>query len=172
MSSQSSYALLAEFFRYPAAGRLELLERALAERNSKPAPHKLPHCAAFIQDIQRLSLSEWEELYTSTWDLNPTAAPYIGYQTWGENYQRGKFMAALNRALFENNVDSDGELPDHLIPALRYLAVASPPLPELIEILPAALERMIAALRKADRNNPYLHLLEEAQQSIPLKAKG
>jgi nitrate reductase delta subunit len=159
----STYSILAESFRYPAPGRLEELERGL-ESFSGDARKGF---AAFLKGIQKLSLSEWEELYTPTWDLNPVAAPYVGYQTWGENYQRGNFMANLNRELLAAGIDCDGELPDHLIPVLRYLAAAPAPLPELLEIWPAAIERIAAALKKADSGNPYVRLLE----SIPVTQK-
>lgn len=154
-----TYTLLAESLRYPAPGHLESLECALPQIEAQARPGY----AGFLRDIQQLSLSEWEELYTRTWDLNPPAAPYVGYQTWGDNYPRGNFMARFNRLLHETGIDSQGELPDHLIPVLRYLGAVAEPLPELLEILPAALERISAALRKADPANPYLHLLESVQ---------
>mgnify|MGYP006374649571 CR=1 FL=1 len=150
-----TYTLLAESFRYPVPGRLEELERGLKSNQGDPRKGY----AAFVKGIQKLPLTEWEELYTTTWDLNPVAAPYIGYQMWGENYQRGNFMSNLNRELLTAGIDSDGELPDHLIPVLRYFAAVSEPLPELLEIFPAAIERIGAALKKADADNPYLHLL-------------
>jgi len=71
-------------------------------------------------------------------------------------------MAKLNRAMAELDIDPEGELPDHLIPVLRYLAAAEQPLPELAEHLPTALERMIAILKEKDRGNPYLHVYEAA----------
>lgn len=150
------FLLFAETFRYPAPGRLEILERGLQSLRGAA----LQGYTAFVKGIQSLSLSEWEELYTRTWDLNPTAAPYIGYQIWGENYQRGNFMASLNRKMLEQGIDADGELPDHLIPVLRYLAIDSTPLPELLEIFPSAIERIRNTLQKADPDNPYTRLVD------------
>lgn len=91
----SILALLSEAFSYPQAGLLERLESGLAESGKSPARSGL---AFFVQKIGALSLSEWEELATRTLDLSPAAAPYIGFQVWGESYQRGEFMAKLNRA--------------------------------------------------------------------------
>lgn len=150
------YLLFAESFRYPAPGRLEVIERGLASLKGDARSG----FAAFIKGIQSLSLSEWEELYTRTWDLNPLAAPYLGYQIWGENYQRGNFMASLNRVMLDKGIDADGELPDHLIPVLRYLAVEPDPLPELLENFPSAIERIHKALQKAEPDNPYTRLVE------------
>jgi nitrate reductase molybdenum cofactor assembly chaperone NarJ/NarW len=156
--------LLAESFRYPAPGRLETLEKGLAQLPAGSAAHK--SLAAFVGCLQGLSLHEWEELYTRTWDINPVAAPYVGYQAWGESYQRGNFLALMSRTLREAGVESDGELPDHLVPVLRYLGAGGAPLVELHAILPAALERMSATLRKADPKNPYHPLLEAVSQAV------
>ena len=54
----------------------------------------------------------------------------------------------------------DGELPDHLIPILRYLDLTSQPLPELVDVLEPAVQRMLSGLRQAEASNPYTHLLE------------
>jgi len=151
--------LLAEAFRYPQPGLLEQLEAGLTEAGKGPVRGKL---AAFVKKVGALSLSEWEELSTRTLDLSPAAAPYIGFQVWGEGYQRGEFMAQLNRAMAEFDIDPEGELPDHLVPVLRYLAVAEQPVPDLTENFTKAVERMIALLREKDRGNPYILLLEAA----------
>ena len=156
------YFLLAEAFCYPAPGRLAALQggmKALPENIRKESMQ------AFLDKIGRLSLGEWEELHTRTLDLNPPAAPYVGFQIWGEAYQRGVFLSLLNREMAENNINLEGELPDHLIPVLRYLGQVSEPMPELIDILVPAIQRMLASLRKADPSNPYLELLEAAQSA-------
>lgn len=57
-------------------------------------------------------------------------------------------------------VDPAGELPDHLIPVLRYLGRAPDPLPELAAVFEPAVQRMLNGLRKADPPNPYVALLE------------
>lgn len=156
----NAYTLLAEAFCYPAPGNLAALEKEL---KTLPAGSQKQSLATFMEKIRRLSLGAWEELYTRTLDLNPPAAPYIGFQTWGESYQRGAFLSKMNRALIETGIDTQGELPDHLIPVLRYLGRAPDPLPELVEVLDPAIQRITAGLRKADSDNPYLDLLEAAQ---------
>lgn len=110
----------------------------------------------FVKRVAALSLDEWEMLATRTLDLSPLAAPYVGHQVWGENYQRGAFMARLQGEMRRLGVDPAGELPDHLVPILRYLEVAERPLPELLEHLAPAVMKMHAALREAEADNPYL----------------
>ena len=153
-------ALVGEGFRYPSPGQAERLEAGLA---SMPAGVEKQAFERFLSALRRLPLSEREELHTRTLDLDPPAAPYVGFQAWGESYQRGNFMAALNRALMETGIETEGELPDHLIPVLRYLARVADPLPELVAVLVPALRRMHAGLREADAHNPYLDLLDAAQ---------
>jgi nitrate reductase molybdenum cofactor assembly chaperone NarJ/NarW len=159
----STLNLLAECFRYPSPGHWDALEKGLKRL---PSSHHREQIHSFLNEIRRLSLGAWEELHTRTLDLNPPAAPYVGFQIWGENYQRGEFLSKMNRALMQSDIDADGELPDHLIPVFRYLATVHEPLPELVEVLEPALQRMTAALRNADIKNPYLHLLDAAQALV------
>lgn len=161
----SAFDLLADAFDYPQPGQFATLE---SELNNLPAGMLIAGqkqaMGSFLSKIRPLKLGEWEELHTRTLDLNPPAAPYIGFQTWGESYQRGEFMARMSRVLMETGVDADGELPDHLAPVLRYLARTDEPLPELIQILTPAVQRILAVLRSADPGNPYIDLLEGVRE--------
>ncbi len=157
------YALFAEALRYPAPGRLESLQAGLAKMTSGETKKKF---ARFVGRLQDLSLGEWEELYTRTLDLNPAVAPYVGYQIWGENYQRGGFLAQMSRGLQEAGVDPDGELPDHLIPVLRYLDIAPTGMPELAQTVETATQKMIKQLHRTEPGNPYIYLLEAVSQTV------
>ncbi len=157
------YFLLAEAFGYPGPGRLAALQAGLKELPAESAAGVKAPVQAFLDKVGCLSVGEWEELHTRTLDLNPPAAPYVGFQTWGETYPRGAFLARLSRALAEVDIDLEGELPDHLAPVLRYLGQSVDPLPELVGLLGPALRRMQAALAAKEPANPYLDLLEAAQ---------
>ena len=166
----SIYALLAEALRYPAPGRIEILEAGLLEIPSSAAKRDLTN---FVENVQALSLAEWEELYTHTFDLNPTTAPYIAYHIWGDSYKRGAFMAKVNRELQILNIEKDGELPDHLVPLLRYLDVIAPgdstPPSDLMEIFEPGIEKMRKVLRKEEPDNPYLYLFGAILQGPQLE---
>jgi len=113
----------------------------------------------FIKDIDKMSFEDLEVLYTSTFDLTPVVAPYVGHLVWADSYERGGFMARLQGAMFAVGVDPDGELPDHLDPILRYLSATDEPMSDLKPILVPAVTKMEKTLKKADSKNPYLHVL-------------
>jgi nitrate reductase delta subunit len=154
---------IATGFAYPYPGALGELSTALDALAGSPARRLFER---FVTEVSRLSLGEWEELHTRTLDLSPAFVPYVGHVTWGENYRRGEFMADLKGEQRACGVDPAGELPDHLEPVLRYLDAAPQPLPDLMEILPGAIGKMITELAGSDRDNPYRHLLAAAASVV------
>lgn len=158
-----TYSWIADAFRYPAPGRTKALWTGLSDIPNGTVKET---CTDFLSEIEKLSLNQWEELYTRTLDLNPQTAPYIGFQTWGENYQRGKFMANLSQTFQSLSIDLDGELPDHIVPILRYLEISSQPMQELVDVLEPSITRMASVLRRADPKNPYLDLFEAILHAI------
>jgi len=151
-----AYQQLADALQYPRPGLYDSLRAGAEEIEDRSIRRSY---LAFVSEVENLSRGEWEELYTTTLDLNPEVAPYLGYQMWGENYKRGNFMSRLNSALQAQGVDRNGELPDHLVPVLRYLNAAPEPMPALVKVFPKAVGKMHKELKSADPENPYLHLL-------------
>lgn len=158
----NQFEALAVGYRYPTVGHLEALLTAVGDvTGAARKPYR-----RFVDAMAHLTLAEWEELHTRTLDLSPLFAPYIGYITWGENYHRGEFLAALTRAQTAAGIERNGELADHLDPVLRYLGTAAEPLPELIEVAGEAVAKMRKALKRAEPTNPYLHLLAATRRLI------
>jgi nitrate reductase delta subunit len=155
----SIYSLLSQAFSYPSPGLLADLQAGLKNEHRSAARDQL---ASFLKHVEKLSLGEWEELSTRTLDLSPAAAPYIGFQIWGESYQRGEFMSKINHELAQLGIDTEGELPDHLAPVLLYLEAAREPIQPLLENFEPAVGRMTSVLREKDKHNPYIHLFEAA----------
>lgn len=153
----------ADGFSYPSASSLDHLR---AEVRGLPVGEVRTAMERFIRSLAPLSLGEWEELHTETLDLSPMFVPYVGHVAWGENYRRGAFMADLQRSMFEAGVDKRGELPDHIAPLLRLLGVGGGLPPDLVEVLPMAVERMRADLKKSDPDNPYQKLLAAVAAAV------
>lgn len=140
---------LAELLRYPA----ERLTRSAIDG---------PHVSAFFDEIEHVVPEGMEELYTRTFDLNPVATLEVGWHLWGEQYERGRFLADL-RALQEKlGVDAGTELPDHLTIVLETLARMDDPAP-LAEQIEPALQKIAAPLE--EQGNPYRHLIRAASLS-------
>ncbi len=170
----NDFEAIAKALEYPGPGRLEELRGAWQALPGGPVRRQL---LEFLGKIERLSMAEWEELHTRTLDLAPIFAPYVGFVIWGENYQRGEFMAAVKVAQEEIGIDPDGELPDHLEPVLRYLAAADEPLPALVEVFPRAVSKMKKILKDAEADNVYRHILAAAEAAaeeleIPVGGTG
>lgn len=112
------------------------------------------------------SLSQLEEVFTRTFDLNPKCSLEIGWHLFGEEYDRGAFMAEVRSRLRDVEIEERIELPDHLIHVLPLFAA----MPEdeaswfgAKMVLPA-LEEMIAALEKAQ--SPYIDVLRVVRETV------
>lgn len=71
--------------------------------------------------LNKNSQTEFEELFTRTFDLAAICSPYVtGYIFGDENFDRGTLMATLQEKYSELGFDSQGELPDHLSLLLRF----------------------------------------------------
>lgn len=169
----ASLDILAEALRYPSPGSLDTLRQRLEEVDRETVRADL---SAFLAEIERMPLEAWEELYVRSFDLDPDAAPYVGWQVWRDEQRRAELLMEMTRRLSERGVDLDGELPDHLVPVLRYLA-RSPETPDretplLDQALAPALAGIVRSLRSSAERNPYIHVLEGVAKALGLPEEG
>jgi nitrate reductase delta subunit len=151
---------LATLLSYPDRETAACLDRAL-EACRAFSPEAAEAVAEWGGYIRETPLWEVQENYTRTFDLAPACPLDVGYYLFGEDYQRGVFMAHLREALEELGMAEEGELPDHLTVLLRWLARVHGS--ELYDEMTAecvvpVVQRMIALL--ADGTNPYRRLLQ------------
>lgn len=154
---------------YPGPDTLVRLRQAIEDLAPGRVVAELEH---FVDAVSELTTGEWEELHTRTLDLSPLFVPYVGHVAWGESYRRGAFMAELQRAELDADVDQRGELPDHIVPILEYLDRVGQPLTELVEVLPGAIATMRRDLHKTEPDNPYRHLLAAAAAVVDERLQG
>jgi nitrate reductase delta subunit len=121
----------------------------------------------FAAAAGRLPAETLQEIYASTFDLDPACAPYVGHHLLGDSPLRGPFLARLVEVYDSGGYRAREELPDHLAEVLAFLAVA-PPSAERDDLvsdgLLPALVRMLDSLK--DRGNPYRELLVAVQELL------
>lgn len=153
---------LAELLSYPATPEATLA--ALREAvdlvpAGTPGREALARFAAHVETSDPSSL---QELYTSTFDLQPACAPYFGHQLLGEeeSARRGPLLARLAAIYAREGFRPREELADHVAEALRFVGCArsTPERDDLVrDGLVPALRRMLDTF--TDRSNPYRDLL-------------
>lgn len=133
------------------------------QRRPQPVEGDPFEVTEFFAETKRVDSTGLEELYTNTFDLNPVATLEVGWHLWGEQYERGRFLADL-RGLQENlGIDDSSELPDHLTLLLPTIA-AAPAEPHLREQCAKALDKILVPLE--EQGNPYRHLIRAAREVL------
>lgn len=145
----------AGLLEYPRGGEAELAaEGASALAGVHPeAASLLGGVRAFLAETP---LARAEEVFTATFDLQATCAPYAGVHLFGEGYKRRVFLAGLSAMYSSRGFSAGQELPDHVTVLLRFLAGPADEEEARILVedgLAPALTKMIETF--ADSGNPY-----------------
>lgn len=136
--------LLADLLDYPSNNPAEQA-RECAELLATGVPEAATHLRAFHEFVEGLDVGRLEELYTITFDLDATCHPYVGFQIFGESYQRSSFLVALQESYHaEGFVARESDLADHLGIILRFLS-RSPDIEQREELIS---EAILPAVRK------------------------
>lgn len=159
MDAASVYAQLAKLFEYPGEEYRAHAESCLAAMRGGQAEASFEEFCAGIRD---LSTDDLQELFTRTFDLNPMCTLEVGWQLYGEDYQRGEFLVKMREQLRAHELRESGELPDHMTHALALLAQMDPDEAAEFagEFLLPALDKMRASWRK--NRNAFAALLDAA----------
>ncbi|MCC7119071.1 MAG: nitrate reductase molybdenum cofactor assembly chaperone [Anaerolineales bacterium] len=163
----ASTALLFDAFatlmEYPPSVSAEQTQKCLEALQPIPA-EAASQLAKFANFYRQAAPQKMQEVYTTTFDMQPVCYPYVGFHLYGESYKRGAFMAQLNEAYRAGNYSAEQELPDHLSVILHFLGkneenhqsefgqalISSGAIP--------ALEKMLATFGP-NSENPYFGLL-------------
>lgn len=160
------YDGVADLLEYPGEdwdARLSRCKRQLSAGH----PDLVEDFLAFRQNVDALSVTALQELYTHTFDLNPTCALEIGYHIFGENYKRGVLLARLRETESPYDLGQDRQLPDYLPVLLRLVArLDDRELRDALirEIMIPAVNKMARALGESE--NPYGHLLRMVGRAL------
>jgi nitrate reductase delta subunit len=160
-------AAFADLLAYPAGDAAGTARRCHALLRRRESAAELD---AFAAHAERAGPHELEELYASTFDLDPACAPYVGHHLCGDGPQRGVFLSRLAEVYRKDgftDAGPAGELPDHLTVVLRYLAAVTAGADRqalLDDALVPALDRMLASLD--DPKNVYRSVLSALRKEV------
>ncbi len=148
---------LAAVLTYPGEGYPEAVQTCA--RVLETAGNREPF-GRFARFTSERSTNELQELFIQTFDLNPVCSLELGWQLFGENYDRGAFLVKMRAELRRYAIVESRELPDHMthaLPLLGRMEAARAADFAMACVLPA-LDKMLAALR--GKENPYEDVLK------------
>jgi nitrate reductase molybdenum cofactor assembly chaperone NarJ/NarW len=150
----------AALFEYPSGSYRAALDATIARSRSEGLTSVYEKLEKFHSEVHELNLTEMEELFTRTFDINPVATLEIGWHIYGEQYERGTFLVQMRSRLRDLNIEEGTELPDHITSALRLLARVKEEEGKLFieRYLAPAVKKIQDGLTK--KSNPYRHLVE------------
>jgi nitrate reductase delta subunit len=161
----------AELLEYPSEALPGLAANAADALKWQPTVW-LDLLEAFALEAQLIPLGELEEMYTRTFDMNPSCSLEIGWHLFGETYKRGSFMANLREVLRKEGIEEGNSLPDYLPTLLKLLPkLHHDDAQDLVRdcILPA-MEKIRTALREG--SGPYANLMESLSLLLKDLAPG
>jgi nitrate reductase delta subunit len=150
---------MAALFRYPDGNYLEAARQCHHAVDVRE-PDVAALLARFLDQMEDLSPEARQELFTATFDLNPSCALEVGWHLFGENYERGAFLVKLRQQLTRFGLSDAGELPDHL--SLVLAVLGRMPSEEAEEFAGGCLLPALGKMRTglAGKDNPFEPVLE------------
>jgi len=152
------YYYFSEMLNYPAENFYLNLDNFINFINRMNHP-EMNQFKTALEEAKSIPLYQLEEIYTSTFDLQPVCFPYVSYQIVGESYERSAIMLYLKELYKKYNFNENQELPDHLSIIFKFLSNINEEKieKELIELLLPSLNKMIQGFK--NKSNPYYSLL-------------
>lgn len=164
-----AYAVVLEYPRASVAAEARACELLARDRS----PEAAALAGAFRRFAESATVGQLQEAYTSELDLDslsdlaPTCYPYVGHHLFDESYKRSAFLVGLAERYRAHGFEAEGELPDHLVVLLRFLASCDDE--ELArELLDEAIVPALERIVRGGGDSPYRCLLG----SLLLSLKG
>lgn len=159
------YDSLGRLFEYPNKEYSSSVNQCVETLRKANSPG-LRSIERFHKFVQKTSTNDLQELFTRTFEINPLCALEVGWQLFGERYERGTFIVKMRQTLRDLDLQESNELPDHLTHILQTLGrlqdEESSDFASLF-VLPA-LDKMIAAL--PDKEHPYRSVLQGVHDEV------
>ncbi|MCC6722573.1 MAG: hypothetical protein IT243_10270 [Bacteroidia bacterium] len=121
-SKYSIYGLLAQLYEYPKDESYKKNIISIYETLRKEIPEAAESMEFFIDFINEASISEIQELYLRSFDVQAITTLDIGFVLFGEDYKRGQLLVNLNREHRDASNECNTELADSLPNVLNLLS--------------------------------------------------
>lgn len=108
----------------------------------------------FANFVLESNLAKIEELYTVSFDMNPSTCFEIGWHLYGEAYQRGEFLVKVRVLLRKDNIKESVELPDHISHCLLVLYLSQDEKDRNF-VGYSICKGLVKILESLDKENPY-----------------
>lgn len=157
-TNQVTLDALSDLMAYPGADYPARLKAGLVAIGGEN-PDVAASLAPLVELVETGAPGAIEELYTRSFDMNPTCALELGWHLYGEDYDRGAFLVTVRELMRLHGVEENGELPDHLTHILPLVTRLEPDEGRRFsqrQALPA-IERVVANFTEED--HPYRALL-------------
>jgi nitrate reductase molybdenum cofactor assembly chaperone NarJ/NarW len=129
-------------------------------------PGSVDHASRFAASLVGQGTEELQEMYVRTFDLNPVCALEVGWQLFGDTYDRGEFLVTMRQELRRHGIAELHELPDHLSHLLLLLGKMAPELAPTFAstCLLLAMKKMLVGFE--GKGNPYEEFLRATTSVI------
>jgi nitrate reductase molybdenum cofactor assembly chaperone NarJ/NarW len=150
------YDRLAQLFTYPDERYVDQCREAgLDDVAEKLAP---------------LGVSGIQELFTATFDWNPSTSLDLSWHLYGEQYARGEFLVRVRQLLRDHGVRESAELPDHITHVLALLGRMEPQAAAAFtrEYAATAVAKLVAALEQSE--SLFAPVMRAVREALPVRA--
>jgi len=164
----NNFEQLAVLLSHPQVNYLELAQ-VLAE--TVESKHATRHIRSFLKEVEWLTITDLQELYSKTFDLNPVTSPALSVHLFGvESFKRSHLMVGLLDMYHKTGYVSTGESADHMSTVIGFLPCATRADRKEIakHVIIPGLMKMADFL--ASKNNPFSHLLRAACEIVDTEA--
>lgn len=128
VNSETAYRRMLELFAdildYPQENIVQQVQEC-ETLVSASNPEAADLLRQFRNVVEETPNGRLEEIYTGIFDLDSDCHPYVGYQLFGDSYERSVFLVGLKQRYRSSGFEtSENELPDRLSVLLRFLSMS------------------------------------------------